>query len=109
LQYETLYDINERDADGEYGRMGLAVNSEVFAKLNTATKTIGASPKSIEIIIRNFEDNVIDEDEFVDTLSLFGQNPDDYGYDCGISEEDMDEFEAFFNGEVDNESRPNLG
>ncbi len=67
--------------DGEYGRMGKAVNSEVFLKLNTTTNDLSASPKHIEVIVRNFEDNIIDEDKFIDTLSLFGKKPDDFGYD----------------------------
>ncbi len=104
MQYDELYSINERDVSGDYGRMGLAVNSEIFSKLNTATRTIGTSPKSIEIIIRNFEDNIIEEDMFVDTLNLFGKNSNDFGYDYEVSEEDIDELEVFFNGEVDNES-----
>lgn len=103
-QYHELYHINERDLDGEYGRIGRAINSEVFTKLNTRTRNIGASPKSIEVIIRNFEDNIIDEDKFADTLSLFGKSPEDFGYDYTISEEDRDELEAFFDGEVENES-----
>ena len=107
-QYEELYGINERDMDGEYGRMGLAVNSETFSKLNTATKNINASPKTIEVIIRNFEDSLIDEDKFADTLSLFGKNPDDFGYDYSVSEEDLDEFETFFNREVDDGNQPDL-
>ena len=107
-QHEELYDIDERDMDGEYGRMGLAVNSEVFYKLNTVTENINASPKTIEVIIRNFEDSLIDEDKFADTLSLFGKNPDDFGYDYSVSEEDLDEFETFFNREVDDGSQPDL-
>lgn len=107
-QYETLYSINERDMDGEYGRIGKAINSEVFTKLNTRTRNISASPKSIEVIVRNFEDDLIDDDKFADTLSLFGKNPEDFGYDYTISEEDMDELEAFFDGEVKNESGPDL-
>ena len=107
-QYETLYSINERDMDGEYGRIGKAINSEVFTKLNTRTRNISASPKSIEVIVRNFEDELIDEDKFADTLSLFGKSPEDFGYGYTISEEDMDELEAFFDGEVRNESEPDL-
>lgn len=107
-QYETLYSINERDMDGEYGRIGKAINSEVFTKLNTRTRNISASPKSIEVIVRNFEDELIDEDKFADTLSLFGKSPEDFGYGYTISEEDMDDLEAFFDGEVRNESEPDL-
>lgn len=99
-QYEELYAINERDIDGEYNRVGNAFNSDVFLMLNTSTNTIGTSPKDIEIIIRNFEDNIIDEDAFLDTLNLFNKKPADFGYEIKISKEDIDEFENFFNGEI---------
>lgn len=102
-QYEELYAINERDMDEEYGRIGKATNSDTFLKLNTATNTIGTSAKDIEIIIRNFEDNIIDEDKFADTLLLFDKKPDDYGYGVNISEEDIDEFDDFFSGDDDYE------
>ena len=97
-QYNRLYAIDERDMDGEYGRMGIAINEEVFLKLNKATNNIGTSPKDIEIIIRNFEDELIDEDKFTNTLALFNKKPDDFGYEFEVSDEDIDEFEDFFNG-----------
>ncbi|GBF33979.1 hypothetical protein DCCM_3090 [Desulfocucumis palustris] len=96
-QFEQLYSINERDMVGEYGRMGKAINNEIFWKLNTKTNNIGTSPKNIEVIIRNFEDNIIDEDKFLNTLSLFDKKPDDYGYTIEVSVEDVNEFEEFFN------------
>lgn len=102
-QHKQLYAIDERNINGEYGRLGKAINQEVFLKLNTATNNIGTSPKDIEVIIRNFEDSVINEDKFVNTLSLFDKKPDDFGYEFKISEEDIEEFEEFFNREVDNE------
>ena len=99
-QCERLYDFDERDLNGEYGRMGKAINKEIFIKLNTAINNIGTSPKDIEIIIRNFEDGIIDEDKFINTLSLFNKKPDDFGYEFEVSAEDINEFEEFFTGEV---------
>jgi Zn-dependent peptidase ImmA (M78 family) len=98
-QYNKLYDINERDLNSEYGKMGLAFNKEVFNKLNKKTNKIGTSAKDIEIVIRNFEDNLIDEDKFAETLNLFGKSPDDFGYKIIVSDEDLEEFDAFFSGE----------
>lgn len=98
-QYNKLYDINERDLNSEYGKMGLAFNKEVYNKLNKKTNKIGTSAKDIEIIIRNFEDNLIDEDKFSETLKLFGKSPDDFGYKITVYDEDLDEFDAFFSGE----------
>mgnify|MGYP001037423455 CR=1 FL=1 len=58
-QYTELYSVNERDPKGEYGKIGQAINKEVFLKLNQATKNVGTSSNEIEIIIRNFEDNLM--------------------------------------------------
>jgi Zn-dependent peptidase ImmA (M78 family) len=103
-QYAELYSVDERDLQGEYGKIGQAINKEVFLKLNQPTKNIGTSPNEIEIIIRNFEDNLIDEDKFAETLSLFNRTPDEFGYEIKVSQEDIDELDAFFSGEDDDEN-----
>jgi Zn-dependent peptidase ImmA (M78 family) len=102
-QYTELYSVDERDLQGEYGKIGQATNKEVFLKLNQPTKNIGTSPNEIEIIIRNFEDNLIDEDKFAETLNLFNRTPDEFGYEIKVSQEDIDELDAFFSGEDDDE------
>lgn len=102
-KYNQLYRINERDMNSEYARMGKGLNEEVFLKLNRATNNIGTSSKNIDIVIRNFEDNLIDEGQFNDILNLFGKKTDDFGYKIEVSPEDIDEFNNFFNGEVKNE------
>lgn len=102
-QYAELYSVDDRDLQGEYGTIGQAINKEAFLKLNQPTNTIGTSPNEIEIIIRNFEDNLIDEDSFAETLRLFNKTPDEFGYEIQVSQEDLDELEAFFSGEDDDE------
>lgn len=93
VQYQELYTIDERDPDGEYSRIGRSTQSDVFLKLNTATKTVGSSPRAIEIILRNFEDNLIDEDTFGRMLGLFKKSPADYDYEISISPDDMDDMD----------------
>jgi len=100
-QYEKLYSVNEREMTSNYGKIGLAVNEEVFEKLNKSTFNYGTTAKEIEVIIRNFEDGIIDEDVFADTLKLFGKSPDDFGY---LIEADDDELDEYFNGEGGDES-----
>ena len=102
-QYAELYSVNERELQGEYGKIGQAINKEVFLKLNQPTKNIGTSPNEIELIIRNFEDNLIDEDKFAETLNLFNKTPDEFGYEIKVSQEDLDELDSFFSGEDDDE------
>jgi Zn-dependent peptidase ImmA (M78 family) len=97
-QYKELYGVDERDSEGEYGRVGRSTQSDVFLKLNTATKTVGSSPRAIETILRNFEDNLIDEDTFVRLLGRFKKSPSDYGYEISISQDDMNEMHDFIEG-----------
>ncbi|ACB86100.1 ImmA/IrrE family metallo-endopeptidase [Natranaerobius thermophilus] len=102
-QFDNLYNhINERDFNGEYGSIGTAINKEVFTKLNTLTQSKGTSPNNIEIILRNFEDNIIDEDQLSNLLNLFDKKPENFGYEINVSKDDLIEFETFFNeGEND--------
>jgi Zn-dependent peptidase ImmA (M78 family) len=102
-QYAELYTVDERDQQGEYNKIGQATNKEVFLKLNQTTKNIGTSPSVVEIIIRNFEDNLIDEDNFAETLTLFDKEPSEFGYDIKVSQDDLDELDAFFREEDDDE------
>lgn len=94
-QYQELYALDERDPKGEYGKIGQSTQSDVFIKLNTATKAIGTSPRAIETVLRNFENNLIDEDTFIRILGLFNKSPADYGYEISISQDDIDEFRDF--------------
>ena len=97
-QYKELYDIDERDPEGEYSRLGKAFDRDIFIKLNTKTETIGTSAYAIETIVRNFENNIIDEHAFAKTLRMFGKDPADFGYEITISQEDKDEIEEFISG-----------
>lgn len=103
-QYDKLYDIDEREIFGGYRKVGLAINDEVFEKLNNPTNTTGTSAKDIEVIIRNFEDDIIDEDTFANTLELFKRTPDEFGFSVEVDDEDLDELDAYFKGEDDDES-----
>ncbi len=102
-QYDELCGIDERDPNGDYGKIGRAIDEETFSKLNAATNAVGTSPYDIEIIIRNFEDNLMDEDMFADALSLFNKTPGDFGYEVTVSDEDLDELNNFLSSEGDDE------
>lgn len=104
-QYEVLYTVDERDLQGEYGKLGQAINQDIFLKLNKPTHNIGTSPDNVEIIIKNFEDGLIDEHKFAETLSLFNKTPEEFGYGITVSQEDREELDSFFSGEVDDEDR----
>ncbi|OWZ83251.1 ImmA/IrrE family metallo-endopeptidase [Natranaerobius trueperi] len=103
-QYQSLYSIDERHDDSSYGRIAKATKEEVFEKLNTITRNIGTSPSNIEIIIRNFEENRITEEEFNNLLRMFNKQPEDFNYKVEVDEKDIAELNSFFNEDNNNEN-----
>lgn len=97
-QYDRFYNLDVRNFDSDYSRTGLALDREIYRKLNTKTNIVGISARDLEIIIRNFEDGLINEDKFAEVLELFNKTPDDFGYKIEVSDEDLLEFDAFFSG-----------
>ena len=95
-QYDRLYEIDCRNEDGIYRRLLKNVDSEISELLNKKTKTIGVSNKVVETIISNYEDGLIDDDEFVRTLGMFDKNPEDRGLcmETEIDDDLMDFFES---------------
>jgi len=95
-QYEKLYEIDCRTEQGIYRRILKNTDSEISDLLNKKTKTVGVSSRVIETIISNYEDGLIDDDEFMDTLDLFGKKPEDFGFEmeAGIDDDLKDMFES---------------
>lgn len=88
-QYELLTAIDERDNEGEFSLLCKTINQEVFNKLNLVTCRIGVSQQNIEVIIRNFEDGLVSEDQFIELLEVFNKTPEDYGYYTNLSKDDI--------------------
>lgn len=80
-QYERLYEIDCRSEDGIYRRILKSTDNEISELLNKKTKTVGISNSVIETIISNYEDGLIEEEEFIDKLELFGKKPEDFGFE----------------------------
>ena len=97
-QYKDLYDLDCRSENGVYRRILKSTDGEISELLNKKTKNIGISNKVIETIISNYEDGVIDENEFIENLALFGKRPDDFGFDMHV-EYDDDLKELFESGD----------
>lgn len=98
-QHDRLYEIDCRNEDGIYRRILKNIDSEISELLNKRTKTIGVSNKVVETIISNYEDGLIDDDEFVRTLGMFDKDPEDFGF-CMETEID-DDLVDFFESEDD--------
>ena len=94
-QYDQLYSINERSCTGEYGRICCAIDKDVFERLNSPTNRTGTSPRALETVIGNYEDGLIDVDNFISGMRLLGKTPEDFSLDVGIDPEDIEEFNAY--------------
>lgn len=95
--FEKLYDIECRDDSSVYGRILKSTDYEIAELLNKKTKTVGISNSVIETIINNYEDGLIDDDEFTRLLALFDKKPDDYGFQ--VIDEMDDELKEYFGSE----------
>jgi Zn-dependent peptidase ImmA (M78 family) len=95
-QKNELCKYKVRDKDSNFAKICKTINPDVYNILNSITNKNSTSPEVIEIIIKNFEDNLISEDEFEQNLKLFNLYPSDFGYDVEIDSDDIDEFNSFF-------------
>ena len=95
-QYDVLYVQDCRSENGMYRRLLKNIDSEIADLLNKKTKTTGVSNRIVETVINNYEDGLIDDDEFVNTLIMFGKEPDDFGFhmDVELDDELRDMFES---------------
>ncbi len=94
-QYKLLVALDERDMEGGYSFLGKAIDRETFCKLNSITCKVGVSQQNIEVIIRNFEDGLLSEDQFAELLATFNKVPEDYGYSSGISQDDLTDIKEY--------------
>ena len=100
--YELLYRDAVRSETSEYGKILRSFDGEKYTLLNCRTNKKGISSNALEYIIKNFEDGLIDEDEFGACLAVYGKEPSDFGFEI-IGDDDND-FELLFEGEESDES-----
>ena len=87
-QYNRLYDVDCRSEEGVYRRLLRNTDNAISKLLNKKTRSVGISNKVTEIIISNYEDGFIDDDEFLKLLKLFDKKPEDFGFDMSIELDD---------------------
>lgn len=100
--YELLYRDDVRSETSEYGKILRSFDTEKYTLLNCRTNKKGISGSALEFIIKNFEDGLIGEDEFIACLAVYGKEPSDFGFE--IICDDDDDFESLFEGEESDES-----
>lgn len=88
---EKLLKLDERKTDSIYYRIGETTSPEVFQLLNKQTKRLGTKSVNLEDCLRNYEDDIISEEELYDGLQLFERKPEDFGISFVDDEDDMTE------------------
>ena len=78
------------DEGSLYSTVFDAVDKERHRFLNKVTKKIGISSFAMEMIIKNYEDGLMTDDEFFEVLRCFDKNPSDYGFDLSVDCDDDD-------------------
>ena len=68
--------------------------------LRKRTNRISISPSAMEVMVKNYEDGIIEIEEFINLLALFGKTPFDFGFEEDIPDID---WENFFAAGEDNE------
>lgn len=95
-QYTLLYSIDERDEKNSYGSICKAVDENVYNLLNSPTNKIGTTANYVEVVIRNYEDGLIDLDSFTKGLTILGKRPADFfPDDLRVSSDDISEFDDY--------------
>lgn len=97
--YQKLFDkFDSRNPENEYYRIQKANDANIARLLNSRTDKLAVSSRVIEAILKNFDEGIIAEDEFVQIMEVFRIDPSDYGYDIGTFDfEEDDESD----GEID--------
>ncbi|MCY1152968.1 MAG: ImmA/IrrE family metallo-endopeptidase [Sphaerochaetaceae bacterium] len=103
-QKEELLKQDVRDTNSTFARICKTINPDVYKLLNNKTHRISTSPEIIEIIIKNFEDDLISEDDFEKILKMFNMSPSDFGYDIEIDKNSLDELDDFFSEDLEDEN-----
>lgn len=98
-QYHELYNEPTRNENDEYYIIGLSSNPEIFKLLNSKTMKKGVDGSDLEIVVRNYEDDLISITDFIDSLEMFDKKIQDFGVEEEIDEEDLAEMEGMFEGD----------
>jgi Zn-dependent peptidase ImmA (M78 family) len=92
--YDELMKIDGQDEAGEYARIFRTMDPEMSELLLKRTNRISISPSAMEVIVKNYEDGIIEIEEFAKLLALFGKTPFDFGFEEGIPDIDWEDFFA---------------
>ncbi len=98
-RFQELYNIDVRNMDNAYYKILYSMDAEACELLNRRSQTHTISNTIYEMILNNFEEGNIREDELVESLEILGKKPEDFGIEIIIEDSDADMDFLFSEGE----------
>lgn len=77
--FDHLMTFNDRDRDNPYSKIIRSIDERKYNLLKSSTLKKGFSPKFYELVINNYEDELISKEELKDLLGIFEKAPEDFG------------------------------
>lgn len=77
--FTCLYEVDTRAPEGKYYKIASSIDDQSIRLLNSCSSTISLDATSLETIISNYSNDIIEAEDFVETLKVFGKKPKDLG------------------------------
>lgn len=78
--FSELFREDARDPESSYAKIFRTLDPDIYKLLNCRTEKKGVTQNVLEAVIRNYEDDAISDDEFIQDLQVFGIAPSDLGF-----------------------------
>lgn len=93
---QALLLVDERNQESSYFRIGLTMNQDLFRKLNVSFARNSVDSEALNLILKNYDEELISVDTAIKDLEVFGRTIEDFGYKVEVDESDLDELEELF-------------
>lgn len=77
--FTCLYEVDTRSPEGKYYKIASSIDDQSIRLLNSRSSTISLDTVSLETVISNYSNGIIEAEDFVETLKMFGKKPEDLG------------------------------
>lgn len=79
ILFDRLYEEDTRSTEGQYFKIASSIDDSSICLLNSRDQILSLDAASLETVISNYLDGITEAEDFVETLKMFGKNPEDLG------------------------------
>ncbi len=77
--FDHLYEQDTRSLEGQYFKIASSLDDQSIRLLNSRTSMLSLDAASLETVISNYLKGITEAEDFVETLKMFGKQPEDLG------------------------------